>query len=83
MKFDREILEELRKNNALMKEVLQGMKTWKDADVEAHYNRDKEINHKLSNVLDQMVAFMQQFRPKVSQEQEENELAQKANGAVT
>ena len=66
MKYDREILEAQMKTNDLLEKIIRGMKSWKDADVEAHYNRDKEINHKLSVVLDKMVAFMQQFEPKKS-----------------
>ena len=79
MNYNREILEAQMKTNELLEKIIRGMKSWKDADVEAHYNRDKEINHQLSVVLDQMVAFMLQFAPKVSQEQEEDELAEKVN----
>ena len=62
MNYNREMLEELRKNNLLLEIIARDMKTWKDADVEAHYKRHKEINHKLSVVLDMMVKFMRTFQ---------------------
>lgn len=83
MKANKEILAELRKVNENLLQTRKELVAWKKADVDSHYNRDKEINHKLSVVLDMMVSFMQVFHPKVSQEQEEGELTQKANGIVS